>query len=153
MRHRRLGNEERPGDLGCAEPGDQPQRQSHLSLGRERGVTAGEDEAQTVVLHCVKLPRFGLRVKQERLRLPAVTRRLAPEAVQRLVAGCRDDPATRVRRHACLAPTLGGDDERLLDRLLGHVDVTEEADQVGHGAAGLLAEGELDGGRVRFWHA
>ena len=42
---------------------------------------------------------------------------------------------TPVAGHRC-----DGDDERLLDRLLGDVDVAEEADQGGHGPAGLLPE-------------
>ena len=41
-------------------------------------------------------------------------------------------------------PPLEGDDEGLLDRLLGEVDVAEEADQGGDGPAELLPEGLLD---------
>jgi hypothetical protein len=41
-----------------------------------------------------------------------------------------------------------GDRERLLHRILGDVDVTEDADQGGHRSAGLLAEDPADLGLV-----
>jgi hypothetical protein len=40
---------------------------------------------------------------------------------------------------------LKGHQERLLDRLLGDVDVTEDPDQDGHGTAVLFTEHPLDG--------
>ncbi len=48
-------------------------------------------------------------------------------------------------------PALERDGERILDRLLGEVDVAELARQHGHGAAVLLAEHTLDlrGGQLR----
>jgi hypothetical protein len=41
-------------------------------------------------------------------------------------------------------PALGGDRERLLDGLLGEVEVAEEADQAGEDTAPLVAEDLLD---------
>jgi len=69
-----------------------------------------------------------------------VARRLPPEPVDGLVAGGRDDPTARIRRHTGHRPALEGDDEGLLHRLFGEVDVTEEADQGGHGPAELQPE-------------
>ena len=48
------------------------------------------------------------------------------------------------RRDAVDRPALQGGRERLLDRFLGDVDVTEDADQDGHGAPVLGAEGMFD---------
>ncbi len=76
--------------------------------------------------------------------LAIVTRRLAPQTIDRSVLGRGDDPAGRAGRQSGLRPTLHGDGERLLDRLLGDVDVTEEADQAGHCSTGLGAEDALD---------
>jgi hypothetical protein len=42
----------------------------------------------------------------------------------------------------------GSNDERLLYRILCDVDVTEDPDQGGHGASGLLAEDPTDRGRA-----
>ena len=56
-------------------------------------------------------------------------RALAPQAVDRLVARDAGDPGARVVGHALPRPALERDDERLLDRVLGDVEVTEDADQ------------------------
>ena len=71
--------------------------------------------------------------------------RLAPQPVDRPVAGGGRDPAARVRRHARLRPALGRDRERLGHRVLGEVDVAEDTDQRRGAAAGLAPE---DGGQV-----
>ena len=56
-----------------------------------------------------------------------------------------------VGKHSGGRPPLGGDHEGLLDRLLGEVDVTEEADQYGNRATVLSAEhtSDLRGGKGR----
>jgi hypothetical protein len=81
---------------------------------------------------------------QGRLALAIVSRRLAPEPVDGVVAGGRDDPTAGVRWHAGARPALHGHDEGLLDRLLGEVDVAEKADQRGHRPAELGPENVLD---------
>jgi hypothetical protein len=67
----------------------------------------------------------------ERLKLLQLLRAatLSPEPVDRLVPGGGGDPGSRVLRNASLRPDLHGDDERLLNRVLGKVEVAEYADQ------------------------
>jgi hypothetical protein len=69
---------------------------------------------------------------------------LAAEAVDRSIAGGGGDPAARVGRQAVARPRAQGDGERLLDCVLGEVDVPEGADQRGDRSAGLLAEDPAD---------
>ena len=47
-------------------------------------------------------------------------------------------------------PPLGGDRERLRDRVLGEVDVAEDADQGGGAAAGLAPEHDVELGAHQF---
>src|SRR4029077_16874786 len=44
LAERRLGHEERPGDLPRGEPGDGAQRERDARVGGERGVAAGEEQ-------------------------------------------------------------------------------------------------------------
>jgi len=69
---------------------------------------------------------------------------LAAETVDRSIAGGGRDPAARVGRQAVACPCAQCDGERLLDCVLGEVDVGEGADQGGDRSAGLLAEDPAD---------
>jgi hypothetical protein len=69
---------------------------------------------------------------------------LAADVVDRSVARRRQQPGTRVGGRAVARPALGGDRERLLDRLLGEVEVAEEADQADEDTAPLVAEDLLE---------
>ena len=80
-------------------------------------------------------------LEQPRLRRQ---RALAPQPIDRAVARRRDQPRGGVLRRAAARPAFGGDGERLLDGLLGAIEVPEEADQSGEHAAPLLAEDPLD---------
>ena len=71
LSHRRLGDEERAGDLRGAQAAEQPERQRDLRLPRERGVAAGEDQPQPVILHGVLL---GLALLGRFARRPAAPR-------------------------------------------------------------------------------
>src|SRR5262249_26215677 len=73
-----------------------------------------------------------------------LARRVAAEAIDRAVTRRRDDPSSRPRRQAGRRPLLDGDHERVLDRLLGGVDVSEQTDQYRDGAAVFLAKDTLD---------
>ena len=110
------------------------------ALGGERRVAAGEDQAQAVVAAPAPTSSAGIVTRRAAARpgVPVVAGGLAPDPVDRAVAGRRDDPPGRVRRHAALRPALERDGEGVLDRLLGEVDVAEEADQGGDGAPALL---------------
>ena len=152
LRHRRLGDEEGARDLLGRQPAEQAQGERHLRLRGERRVAAGEDEAKPVVLHGSRLlGHAGIVVagrEHRHLAEQFASTRLAAQAVDGTVAGGRRDPAARVGRQAVARPLAQGDGERLLHRILGDVDVAEDADQGGHRSAGLLAEDPADLGLV-----
>ena len=145
LRHGRLGHEERSRDLARLEPAEQAEGERHLRLGSEGRVAAGEDEPQAIVAHRTDL--LGLvivLVQPDGVHLAVVAGRLAPQAVDRPVPGRGEDPAPRVGGHAGVRPALRCHDERLLDRLLGDVDVAAEADQGGDDPTALLTEDALE---------
>src|SRR6266513_724032 len=65
-------------------------------------------------------------------------------AVDRLVPRGRRYPAARIRRHAALGPDLERDEERVLYRLLGEVEVAEDPDERSDRPPRLLAEQAID---------
>jgi hypothetical protein len=138
LRHRRLGDEECSRDLLGREAADRPQRERHLRLGRKRGMTAGEDEAQAVVRNRAHLLVLSRPLLQEREL--AVERSLAADPVEGPVARCGQKPGRRVVRHPVARPPLQRGCERILKRVLGEVEVAEGADQGREDAAALLAE-------------
>jgi hypothetical protein len=87
-------------------------------------MAAGEDETQPVIVH-----RHGLVSHRSFLcgcrRLPGQlfdqlsTASRSAQQVDPTVAGRRDDPAGRVGRSAGGGPPLTGDDEGVLDGVLG----------------------------------
>src|SRR5580765_1028636 len=79
---------------------------------------------------------------------------LTTQAVNGAVPRGGGDPAARVGRQSGCRPPLARDHERLLDHLLGDVDIAEETDQGGDDPAGFLTEdpfevGCVDGRHVR----
>src|SRR5215207_4399300 len=72
--------------------------------------------------------------------MAVVARRLAAQSVDCAVSRRGDDPAGWAGRHAIDRPPFSGNGERVLYRLLGHVDVAERAHQDGDGAPVLRAE-------------
>ena len=138
--HGGLGDQEGPGDLVGLEPAEQPEGEGHLGVGRQGRVAAGEDQPEAVVVHRSHLLGLVSFVQQGGLGVAVAPGGLPPEPVDRLVAGGGHDPGARVGRDPGLGPPGRGHQERLLDRLLGDVDVPEAADQGGGGRAGLLAE-------------
>jgi len=130
---------------GVESPPEGPQGEGDPGLGRQGRVAAGEDQPQPVVgdgVHLVVLPAGRLQQGQgsPALGQPA----LAAEPVDGLVAGGGDDPGPGPVGDARARPTLDGDQEGLLDRLLGQVEVAEDTDEGGHGLPGLLPEHPLD---------
>jgi hypothetical protein len=74
---------------------------------------------------------------------------LAAQPVDRPVARADRDPGRRVVRHARARPALERDEERVLDRLLGAVEVAERPRQRGDRLSRLAAEQAVgDDGRV-----
>ena len=149
----RLGDEECPGDLRRRQAAQRAQRQGDPGVHRERRMAAREDQPQSIVrdVHGVlRRTRFdGLELRLHR-RLASQDLGLldeplpAPEPVDRPVAGGRRDPGTRVVRHAPRWPGLQRADERILDGLLGEVEIAGHPDERGDGPALLLAEQAVD---------
>src|SRR5207247_11258743 len=77
--------------------------------------------------------------------------RLAAQPIDAAIAGGRRDPAARIRRQAVTWPSGERDRERLLNRILGDVDVPEGADQGCDRAAELLTEYPADIGLAELY--
>ena len=157
---RDFGDEEGPGDLGGGEPAERPQGEGDLGLHRESRMAAGEDEAESVVddrTHLVRpsFPRHdvGLDGRLAGEQGPLLLEAARPsEPIDRPVASSGRDPGARVVGHTMTRPALEGDDERLLDRLLGEVEVAEDADERRDRPARFLAEQAVDDSvGVRRW--
>ena len=125
---------------------DLAQRQRDLRVGRERGMTAGEDEAEPLVgdrAHVVLLVGAQGFEPGEQLRL-ASERALAADPVDRAVARSRHDPRGRIARRAFPRPALECGRERVLHCVLGKLDVTEDTDEDRVGTPPLLAKDDVD---------
>ena len=106
-------------------------------------MAAGEDQLEALVGECDGLVHRFLRwVAKLALQLLGFRdeRPLASDAVDRAVAGGRDQPAGRVLGLTVARPALGCQRERFLGRVLGELDVAEDADQRGEHATPLIAE-------------
>ena len=146
-RHGRLGHQERLRDLRRGQAAHQPQRQRHLRLPGQGRMAAGEHQAEPVVgdhvLDRVRvLPGLG-RVAGQRLsrsggrpRLDQ-QRQLGPQGpvpalrVQRPAPRGRGQPGARVARHALPGPGVERGHVRILNALLGEVDVARDAGRRG----------------------
>ena len=140
LRHRRLRDEEGRGDLRCREAADLAQRERDLHVERERRVAAGEDEREPLVgdrAHLVGLR--GQRLEAGEQRRLVGEDALTPDPVDRAVAGGRDDPGPGVVRDARPRPALERSRERVLHRVLGALEVAEDAGQDRDAARPLLA--------------
>ena len=149
LRHGRLGEQQRAGDLGHGQAADQPQRQRDLGLERQRRVAAGEDEAEPLVgdhrlVLAGQVAHRVLELAREQ-RLLVAQRRLAPQPVDRAALGRGEDPRGRGGRHAVARPAVQRDGVRVLHGLLGAVDVpAERAREDRHRAAELGPERPCD---------
>jgi hypothetical protein len=117
-------------------------------------MAGGEDEPQAIVreridLALVVVDRPQRRQRRE-LRALGLQSALAPQPVDRPVAGDAGDPGTGVVGDSIARPALDRDRERLLDRLLGCVEVAQNADQGRNRPSGLLPEGAVDDPGVRY---
>ena len=147
-RHRRFGDEERAGDLGRRQPAQQPQRQRHAGFRRDRRVAAGEDEPQSVVGHVVPLRDV---LDDERGQQPVVGLPAAQD-VEGLAARDGGQPGTDVGRDPLDRPGSQCLAVRVLDALLGEVEVARDAHRRGEDQAPLatvrVGDGRGDGRRV-----
>ncbi len=133
--HRALRGEEGPRDLGRRQPAERPQSERHPRFDRQRRVAGGEDQPQPVVGELLGLDHGRLRLVGgwtfQRLDQPALLGEslLTAQAVDRAVSPDPDDPRGRVIGYAVRGPALQSPHERVLNRLLGKVEVAEDADQ------------------------
>ena len=122
----RLRHQERTRDLRRRQAADEAERQCHLRVGGQRRVAAGEDQLEAPVGNDVLLVRLERLRACEQLRLPR-ERLLAPDSVDCPVACRGDDPRAGVRRCPLDRPVLCSPDERVLHRVLGEIEVAEDA--------------------------
>ena len=141
--HRRLGNEERAGHLRRGQPADRLQGQRHLRVDRERRVAAGEDQREPLVGQGVHVFVLGRLCPGEQLGL-ALERPGPADPVDRSIARDGLDPGARPARNACAGPPLERRGERVLHRVLGELEVAEDADQGREDAAPLVPEDALE---------
>src|SRR5918996_2072641 len=107
-------------------------------------MAASEDQLQPLIgkdplVHLV-LHGFG-HVEQACL---LGERPIAAQPVDRTVAGSDREPGGRIGGRALPGPALGRDRERLLRRVLGEIEVTEEADQAGEDTAPRIPKDLLE---------
>jgi len=115
-------------------------------------MTAREHETQPVVLHGTSLLRHARVVvgrKHCHVREQLAAAGLAAQTVDREIARGRRDPAARVGWQPVAGPPAQRDRVRLLDRVLGELDVAEHADHDGERAPGRRAENPVDRGLRR----
>ena len=150
--HRRLRDEERARDLAGGQAAERAERQRDARRERERRMAAGEDQAQAVVRHGavvgVHVVLLGVQPGELREPVDAIGRRpLAPEPVDRLPPRRDREPGARVARDAVARPGCDRRGERILDRVLGELEVAGVADRGREHRGALLAPRVLDRGR------
>jgi hypothetical protein len=114
-------------------------------------VAGGEDQPQPLVGdrgHDVVDGVLGVPAERAQFGLqgaaPARPAALGPDPVERAVARGGDDPRRRVVRQPVPRPALERDEERVLDGLLGAVEVAEDVGENGDRPARLAPEQAVD---------
>ena len=133
------------GDLLGRETTHLAQREGHLGIRRQGGVAADEDEAQPVVLHALGPIRRGLLAhgfdgldglgQRGEAGAPA-------NGVDGLEPAGRHQPRSGVGGDPVARPLFQRGPEGLVQRLLGEVEVTDQADERGEDPARF---GAVDG--------
>src|SRR5438105_8862822 len=120
-------------------------------------MTAGKDEPKSIIcngthrfrLRCVVLRRRNMGLCAEQVPLAS----LAAQAIDGPHARRGRDPAARVGRQPVDWPLAQRDRECFLHRVLGDVDIAEEANERRNRATGVFAEGPTDSGLVDWRQA
>ena len=133
-------------DLGRRQPADRTQRQGDRRRRRQRRVAAHEQHGQRVVL-VRDLP--ARRLLQGGDRLPVLAGLLAPPLVDQPPLGRLDQPAARAGRDAVPRPVHRRREQRLLDGILGGVEVAVPAGEHAEDLRRELAQQGLDVGLAR----
>lgn len=134
--HRRLGDEERLGDLPRGQPAHRSQGERDLGVPRKGRVAAGERQAEQLIVGTAVAGRghvpagagatptgmAGSVRDREQCQLPG-TGRLPADPVQRLAARGGHEPAAGVGGGTFPRPVLGRRDQRVLQGVLGEPDI------------------------------
>jgi hypothetical protein len=143
--HRRRRDQEGAGDLLGGEASQRAQGQRHLRLQRQRRVAAGEDQAQAIVHRRGFLGRL-VGIQSRQLHVLALGHRLMAQLIGGLVPRRPDQPGPRVLRLPLARPLPQGRLPGRRQRVLGPVEVAQQADERGQDPATLLLEDLLDQG-------
>ena len=147
LRQCRLAHHERPGQLGRAESGDGLQRERDPRFDRERGVTAREQETQSVVFDRRGGDiggGVGVVVFATQPRDLAGEVGVAAQPVEGLAARGGGDPRPGLGRNALLRPHLERDRERILRGVFGQRQIAEPPGETGDHASPFDAHRALD---------
>ena len=137
----RRSSQEGARDLLGGETADLAQGQRDARLRRQGGVAAGEDQAQPVVRDALFVPLFlvlGVVVDLGSERRQRGVEPGAPaNAVDGLEPAGRHQPGPGVGRYAILCPLFQRGGECIVQRVLGEVEVAEQANEGGEDTARL----------------
>ena len=137
--------------LGC-QAAHFPERERDLRVRRERRVAAREDEPKAIVFERFILERNRLDRGLELTRQfgdRGIETSAPAQDVDRLETTGRDEPRERVARQPVARPTLDRSRECFVQRLLGEVEVADQANERGQHTTRIRAVEPFDGARNR----
>ena len=146
LRHRLLREQEGPCYLGCRQTRECAKRQRHLSLDRERWVTAREHQPKPIVVNPAVVVVVMTRCGSRHSNLPELgfAHRVSSHPVQCTISRSRFQPGCRTRWNPIAWPASDRPLERILGALLGQVPIAGNVDQVGDDATPVGPEGLVD---------
>ena len=153
LRHRGGRGQKRARDLLGLEAAQRPEREGNARIVGQRGMTAGEDEAQALVAQFARVIVASARVialgHADQLFATIIETRLAPDAIDRLMPRDGDNPRARIFRDTIAAPLLERSFERVLSGILRKREIAEHADKRGEDSSEILAIEALNFGGAR----
>ena len=128
---RRRGCQKRVRDFFGSKAAHFAQRQRDLCVRAESGVTAGEDKPEAVVLEVIVIPRWVGNCFQsvDHRAVDALEACAAAQTIDRLEPASRNEPGARIGRNTVRGPLLDGGRKRVVQRLLGEIEIIEKADE------------------------
>ena len=146
LRQCRRRREKRLGNLLRRQTADLAQRERDLRIGGQRRMATREDQAKAVVFDgLIVCPGRGIDdgdVGFVADVLEGIEASAPAQAVDGLEAAGRHQPRTRIGGDAVARPLLERRPERIVQRLFGQIEITEQPDQRREHATGV---GEIDG--------
>ncbi len=141
LRQRRGRREEGPCDFLGGEAAHFAQRERNLCVRSQRGMAAGEDQPEPVVLDALPVgPRVRILDGQVGLAaflIERVESRPPAHRVDGLEPARRHEPGARVARHAVAGPLLERGAKGVVHGLLGGIEIAEQANQRREDAPGF----------------